>query len=322
MEQLFDGFSRRIDYLRLSITDRCNLRCTYCAPPRRTNSLEPAGLLSYEEVRAFTAAAVFAGISKVRVTGGEPLVRQDVVSLIEMLSELDGLDDIGMTTNGILLEEFAEELKRAGLSRINVSIDTLDPVAYETLTKCDSLDKALAGLRKALDVGLHPVKVNAVLTRGVNDDPADFVRLTYDYPVHVRFIERMPFSGQMATNADFVSADEQLTKLSAYGELESDVGPMGAGPATYMKFKGALGTVGFISPISRHFCGECNRLRLTPDGKLRTCLFSDEEFDVRPAIAQGEEAIRQLIAVALDKKPRERALGQLQTKRGMFQIGG
>ncbi|MCL5291961.1 MAG: GTP 3',8-cyclase MoaA [Actinobacteria bacterium] len=323
MSELYDGFNRRIDYLRLSITDRCNLRCTYCMPEEGIEERPHGDILSYEELETFTTGAVGAGISKVRVTGGEPLVRKDAVDLIAMLAALPNLNDVSLTTNGVLLEEHAADLAKAGLARVNISIDSLDPAVYRKLTRWGRVDRALSGLRKALEVGLEPVKVNAVLLRGVNDDPSDFIKLTYDYPVHVRFIEHMPIGKSKAWSPeDFVSIGELKESLARYGKLEESAGPVGAGPATYLKFKEALGTVGFISPISRHFCDECNRLRLTPDGRLRVCLFSDEEMDVRPAIWQGEAAVKAVIAKALKTKPKEHATELQSFKRLMFQIGG
>ncbi len=321
MGKLNDRFNRRIDYLRLSITDRCNLRCTYCMPEEGVHMRPPGDILSYEELEVFTA--VSAGISKVRVTGGEPLVRKDAVELIRMLASLEDLKDISLTTNGVLLEEYASDLKAAGLSRVNISIDALDPSVYKALTRWGSLDKALAGMKRALEVGLDPVKVNAVLMRGVNDDPTAFVKLTYDYPVHIRFIERMPIGGAgKGMTETFVSIDEFKENLAKCGAFEESAGPFGAGPATYVKFKGAIGTIGFISPISRHFCGECNRLRLTPDGRLRLCLFSDVEVDVRPAIWEGKMAVKRLIEKSLLDKPREHPLKMDEVKRLMNQIGG
>lgn len=322
MAELVDGFKRRIDYLRLSITDRCNLRCKYCMPEEGVEMRPHGEILSYEELEIFTKAAVGAGISKVRVTGGEPLVRKDIVDLITMLASLSDLDDVSLTTNGVLLEEHADELKKAGLSRVNISIDSLDPEVYRSLTRRGSLERALSGMRAALEAGLEPVKVNAVLMSGVNDDPGEFVRLTYDYPVHVRFIERMPIGEASAETKGFISVEELKGKLAAYGSFEEASGPFGAGPATYVKFNGALGTVGFISPISRHFCGQCNRLRLTPDGKLRVCLFSNEEIDVRPAIWDGPEAVKAVIKEALRRKPREHGEELVAVKRLMHQIGG
>ncbi|MHB0976629.1 MAG: GTP 3',8-cyclase MoaA [Candidatus Aquicultorales bacterium] len=321
MAELIDGHNRRIDYLRLSITDRCNLRCVYCMPEEGITERPHGDILSYEEFEVFGRAAVEAGISKIRVTGGEPLVRKDAVQLIEMLASLPELSDVSITTNGILLAEHAERLKAAGLSRVNVSIDSLDPKTYKALTRWGSLDKALAGVEKALETGLTPVKINVVLLKGVNDDPEPFVRLTREYPVHVRFIEHMPI-GKPVNADNFLSVGDLRERMAAFGRFEDAEGPWGAGPATYVKFKDALGTIGFISPISRHFCGECNRLRLTPEGKLRVCLFSDEEIDVRPAIREGDEAVKKLIEVALTKKPREHEMKLRNVKKLMSQIGG
>jgi len=323
MYGLYDKYSRKIDYLRISVTDKCNLRCSYCMPEEGVKPKSHDEILRYEEIERFARAAVEAGISKIRLTGGEPLVRRDIVRLVEMLSGIPVLGDLSLTTNGLLLPDYGEALKAAGLRRVNISIDSLDPETYKTLTRVGDLGRALSGMKKALEIGFDPVKVNTVLVKGVNDDPRDFVRLIYDYPVHVRFIEFMPISKRDPSL--YLSINEVKERLVSYGDAEQVAGPVGAGPASYVTFKGALGTIGFISPISNHFCSSCNRLRLTPDGKLRACLFSDLEFDVRPVLrdSASEEEIISFIRNVLDNKPERHAAGKKEKiERLMSQIGG
>lgn len=323
MAELYDKYNRKIDYMRISVTDRCNLRCFYCMPEEGITPKPHAEILSYEEIKRFAKAAIAAGITKIRVTGGEPLVRRNIVKLVQMLANIPGLKDLSLTTNGILLPHYGESLKSAGLKRINISIDSLDPEVYGKLTRLGSVDKALAGIEKALELGFDPVKINTVLIKGVNDDPKDFIKLIYDYPVHVRFIEFMPVGDW---NPDlYLSIDELKEKIGCYGELKPVQGPEGAGPARYATFKGALGTLGFISPISNHFCPSCNRLRLTPDGKLRTCLFSDAEFDVRPILrgSNNEQEITSFVRTVTESKPERHSAGtQEKLARLMCQIGG
>ncbi len=327
MAELRDGHNRKIDYLRLSITDRCNLRCFYCMPANGVKPKAHDEILSYEEIERFAKAAVAAGISKIRLTGGEPLVRKDLLQLVRMLTATPDLKDMSLTTNGLLLAEHAAELAAVGLKRVNISIDTLDEKAYRELTRIGNVEQTMKGLEKALDVGLNPVKVNAVLIRGINEDPADFVKLTFDYPVHVRFIEYMPIGKESIWSPElYVSIAELKANLLRHGPLEEVEPPVGAGPARYIKFKGAQGTVGFISPISDHFCETCNRLRLTSDGRLRTCLFSDREVDVREKLRAGistAELIEFIIDV-LKEKPLEHNMNVRDAKveRLMSQIGG
>ncbi|MDP2211732.1 MAG: GTP 3',8-cyclase MoaA [Candidatus Aquicultor sp.] len=321
--ELYDRFNRRIDYLRISVTDRCNLRCSYCMPEAGVEAKAHRDILSYEEIERFALAAVAAGISKIRLTGGEPLVRKDAVALVKMLAAIPGLRDMSLTTNGLLLPEFGDDLKAAGLKRVNISIDSLDSDVYRRLTRGGDLNKALAGLKKALELGFEPVKVNAVLMRGVNDDPKEFVELIHEYPVHVRFIEYMPVGAWDPKL--YVSIDEFKANLARYGAGDPVEGPPGAGPATYFAFAGALGTIGFISPISNHFCGSCNRLRLTPDGKVRPCLFSDDEFDIRPKVRDNvskDETIEFIREILAAKPERHAAHEKEHLKRLMYQIGG
>lgn len=324
MAELIDNHNRKIDYLRISITDRCNLRCLYCMPPEGAKWKTHEEILSYEEIILFARAAVEAGISRIRLTGGEPLVRKDAVNLVHSLCQIPGLRDLSLTTNAVLLKEYASPLARAGLKRVNISIDSLDPEVYKRLTRGGSLKAAMQGMKTALAVGFNPVKINAVVLRGVNDDFKAFVDLVREYPVHVRFIEHMPFNKEIDPKT-FISSKEMRQRIEELGKLEPANPPVGAGPAKYFYLKDALGTIGFISPISRHFCFSCNRLRLTADGRLKVCLFSEEEIDVRTLLRRnpGMEEIKGLILNALLTKPRERqSLAVLKLRRGMSQIGG
>jgi cyclic pyranopterin phosphate synthase len=326
MAELYDRFNRKIDYLRLSITDRCNLRCFYCMPEKGIPTKPCQDILTYEEIRDFATAAITAGISKIRLIGGEPLIRRDVAKLIRMLISIPGLKDLSLTTNGYLLEEYLFDLKKAGLKRVNISIDSLDEATYKRITRVGELKKVLRGLKKALEMGLEPVKINVVLLKGINEDPRDFVSLTFDYPVHVRFIEFMPIGKENPWYPSlYVSINAFKEKLLKYGELIEDGGPVGAGPASYAKFKGAIGTVGFISPISNHFCNTCNRLRLTPDGRLRTCLFSNSEVNVKEKLRENlkiEELINFIRAVLQNKPLSRESLREWKVARLMSQIGG
>jgi len=315
--------SRRVDYLRLSVTDRCNLRCVYCMPPEGVTPRSHDEILSYEELLAFAEAAVAAGITRVRVTGGEPLVRKGLVGFVERLAAVDGITDLSLTTNGTLLTACAAELRAAGLQRVNVSIDSLDERRYAELTRGARLADALAGLDAALTAGFAPVKVNAVLLAGVEDEVDGFVELTHRREVHVRFIEYMPLDRRLAAGQSFVPAGFVLERLHAGHRVEAVDGPFGLGPARYYRVPGARGTIGFIAGVSDHFCARCNRLRLMADGRLKTCLFSapERELDVRPLIGRPAE-LAAAIAAAVDGKSFDRTLEAPDAGRGMSQIGG
>jgi cyclic pyranopterin phosphate synthase len=317
------GIPPRVDYLRLSVTDRCNLRCVYCMPPQGVPPRRHDEILSYEELLAFAATAVAAGISKVRVTGGEPLVRKGLVDFIARLAALDGLTDVSLTTNGILLPRYAAHLRAAGLRRVNVSIDSLDARRYGELTRGARLSEALAGLDAAFAAGFDPVKVNAVLLSGVEDEVEGFVALTRRRDVHVRFIEYMPLDRHIATGSTLISAGLILERLRRDHGVEPVAGPFGLGPARYYRVPGARGTIGFIAGVSDHFCDTCNRLRLTADGRLKTCLFSaaDRELDVRPLIDRPDE-LAQAIAAAVAGKSFDRTSETPDACRAMSQIGG
>ncbi len=325
MEQLVDSYARIIDYLRLSVTDRCNLRCVYCMPPEGTTPLHHNDILTYEEMVRFAACACEAGITKIRLTGGEPLVRKDVEVLIHRLAQLSAELDLSLTTNGIVLADYAELFKQCGLKRVNVSLDSLVPRTYAQITRGGDLSRAIAGIEAALRAGLTPVKMNVVAMRGVNDDLEPFVRFMHEYPVDIRFIEFMETKTNVARGVRyFIPAKEVERRLTAFGVLEPTAAPVGAGPARYKSLRGALGKVGFISPISSHFCPTCNRLRLTADGKLRACLFSNHEADIRHLLRSGapDEAVTGVIREVLEAKPQDHGPVTGGLNRTMSQIGG
>jgi cyclic pyranopterin phosphate synthase len=324
-----DGYNRRIDYLRLSITDLCNLRCIYCMPEEGVPKMRHDDILTYEEISRIAHIAVGMGISRIRITGGEPLVRRDVIRLCEDISGIPNLKSLAITTNGALLSRFAKDLRRAGVQRVNVSLDTLDPEKYARITRRDAFHDVWRGIEAALDVGLQPVKLNVVVMRGVNDDEIEkLAALSLDRPFHVRFIEFMPFQGDSRCGG-FVPSDEILSRLSGLGKLSpvEDVRSSN-GPARLYAFPGATGRIGVISPVSNHFCPSCNRLRCTADGKLRTCLFSAEETDVRTALRQGAPDARvvSIIREALRRKPERHHLDEgvphKCMNRPMSAIGG
>lgn len=331
-----DKHGRVIDYLRISLTDRCNFRCIYCMPEEGVVPISHEEILTVEEVARLVRIAAGMGIRSVRLTGGEPLVRKGVVDLVEQISNTPGIENVSITTNGVLLPQMAGELKRAGLSRVNISLDTLDADQFAKITRVGKLEDTLAGIDAALEAGFDPVKINAVAVRSLDQDFLAFARLSADRPLHVRFIEYMPVGSSSGVDGagwgkkDVISCEElydtinEKAREAGLPELEpaGKDQPLGWGPARYFKFPDAMGTVGFISPISRHFCGDCNRLRLTSDGKMRPCLFSDDEFSIREALRNGtDEDVRAVLAQVLDDKPDEHH-NKVGTERNMSQIGG
>jgi cyclic pyranopterin phosphate synthase len=319
---LKDSRARRIDYLRVSVTDRCNLRCIYCMPPGGVPRLSHEEILTYEEILRFVGVAARAGIGKVRLTGGEPLVRKGLPCLVGELASRHPNLDLSLTTNGSLLAEHAGELRRAGLRRVNISIDSLDREKYRMITRGGELNRALEGLEAALEEGLDPVKVNVVTLKHVNEEVEGFAELAWRLPVHVRFIEYMSPCG--ACDPDlYVSSESIRKKLEALGPLEKAPPPPGAGPAVYFRFPGARGTLGFISPVSSHICGNCNRMRLTADGMLKSCLFSPEEVDIKSLLRSGasEGDILESIRSCLGRKGSGREWAA-NPSRAMFQVGG
>jgi cyclic pyranopterin phosphate synthase len=328
----YDPHRRAIRYLRVSVTDRCNLRCVYCMPSAGVPARGHDEILRYEEIEQVVRAAAALGIHKVRLTGGEPLARLRLVDLVRMLSAIPGIDDLSMTTNGILLSRYAADLKRAGLKRVNVSLDTLRPERYRQITRRGDLADALSGIEAAGRAGLDPVKINAVIIRGLNaDEVIDLAYRTVSDGWHVRFIEWMPVGESIAGAGEW--EDGMVTAHEMRSQIEAALGPLtpasmraGAGPARYYRLPGARGTVGFISALSEHFCDTCNRLRLTADGKLRPCLFSSHEIDLRTPLraGAGEAEIEALLAQAIAAKPKGHHLREHEAvhDRTMSQIGG
>ncbi len=331
-----DAHGRVIDYLRLSLTDRCNFRCIYCMPEEGVCQLAHDEILRIEQIERLVRVAASIGIKSIRLTGGEPLVRKGVVDLVEAITRTPGIENVSMTTNGVLLPTMAADLKRAGLSRVNISLDTLDAQQFREITRVGKLEDTLAGIDAALEAGFDPVKVNAVTVRRLGQDFLAFAKLSLDRPLHVRFIEYMPVGSSSGVDGcgwgkeDVIPSEELYRIINeqalAEGMFElrpaGENQPIGWGPARYFEFPGAKGTVGFISPLSRHFCSECNRLRVTADGKIRPCLFSDDEYDVREALRTGDdEAVRQVLLTALGAKPDEHH-DKVGTERNMSQIGG
>ena len=322
---------RRIDYLRVSVTDRCNLRCVYCMPEAGVPLVERGEILSLEEMGLLIEAAAATGVTRVRFTGGEPLLRRGLTSLIRTTAGLPGITDVALTTNGILLGDMAGELKAAGLSRVNVSLDSLRPERFAAMTRGGDLEQVRRGIAAALAAGLEPVKINAVIVRGLNDDEVeDLARLTVDPGLHVRFIELMPISDAARFLPDrLVTAAEIRERLAGWGRWETADGPVGGGPARYMRLPGAAGTVGFISALSDHFCGSCNRLRLTANGCLRACLYHGAEWDTRGLLRAGyprERLLAGLGAVIQEAAAAKPAGHQLEggwtDQRSMSQLGG
>ncbi len=328
MTGLSDSFQRPINYLRISVTDRCNLRCIYCMPSDGVGLMSHRDILSYEEIYTVALAAAELGIDKVRLTGGEPLVRSGLPKLIQMLAHIDAINDISLTTNGLLLSRYAAELKRAGLRRVNVSLDTLKPDKFELITRRNSnLSGVLEGIEAARSVGLNPVKINVVVMAGINDDELlDFATKTIDEGWHVRFIELMLPVGVSTTASQLVSVSNMRRRLKLLGELEPCLPSVGNGPAKYFRFPHARGTLGFITPVSEHFCFGCNRLRLTSDGKLRPCLLAEDEIDLKQPLRSGasSDGLKQLIEEAVARKPLHHHLteGYIPKDRPFSQVGG
>jgi len=325
MTGLSDSFQRPINYLRISVTDRCNLRCVYCMPEEGVTLMPHADILTYEEIYTVVKVAAGLGINKVRLTGGEPLVRLGLADLVKMLAGVEGIDDLALTTNGILLSQHAVALKKAGLRRVNISLDTLKSDRFRRITRCGELGDTLRGIEAAKAADLNPVKINMVVMAGVNDDEIiDFARKTINDGWHVRFIEHMPVTEDESLN--LVSVKEMKKRLDAVGRMEPIKMDVGNGPAKYYRFPGAGGTVGFITPVTEHFCYQCNRLRLTADGKLRPCLLSEEEIDLRGALRSGAapDELKRLIEKAIASKPERHYLaeGKRQKGRPFSQVGG
>ena len=324
-----DQFGRRIRYLRISVTDRCNLRCTYCMPEEGLAWIPKPEMLAYEEISEIVRQMAALGLERVRITGGEPLVRKDLPDLVRMIAAVPGIDDISLSTNAILLPRFATALREAGVGRVNVSLDTLDRDGFEEIARRPArrFDETMEGLRAAEEVGFAPIKINCVIMRGLNDhEVVDFAEITRERPWHVRFIELMPVGENLHLTDRFISTDEVLEKIRAIEDLVPDPGPRGNGPAVYYRFPDGAGTVGAITPLSHNYCERCNRMRLTADGKLRTCLFGDHEVDLKGPLRETG-SIEGAVAEALAGKPKRHYL-ELGTAAGsgglaaLSQVGG
>ena len=309
---MIDQFGRRVEYLRVSVTDKCNLRCVYCMPLDGLDWLKRESLLSYEEIASVLRTMAGMGLEKVRITGGEPLVRKDLPRLVEMVADIPEIVDISLSTNAVLLADQAQALRDAGISRVNVSLDSLQEERVDAIARRPgSFGRIMEGLDAAEAVGFDPIKINVVLIGGQNDDEIEeFALITRDRPWHIRFIELMPTGSNLELSANsFVSCQEALARIRRMGSIEPVEGPAGNGPATYFRFPGAAGTVGVITPMSHNYCDRCNRMRLTADGQLRPCLFGSIQTNLRDPLRAGEDLVP-LIEETLRVKPERHYLIQ------------
>jgi cyclic pyranopterin phosphate synthase len=317
-----DSHGRNIDYLRVSVTDRCNLRCIYCMPEEGIKKQEHKDILRFEEIVKVVRAAVTLGVKKVRYTGGEPLILRGIDKLIYETSRLRTIEDIALTTNGVLLSQMAGELKKAGLKRVNISLDTLDRDKFERITRMGDLNTVLDGIHKCISIGLNPVKINTVLMRGINHTEVnDFINLTRELPVEIRFIELMPIGeGEKLFEERKISLKEVINE-------HKELNPLAVKPGSTAELyavKGAKGKIGFISPMSCKFCSNCNRIRLTAAGTIKPCLHSKEELSIVPYL-QNEDILTEVIKNAIFNKPAEHHLEEENKSRSMkmmYQIGG
>ena len=329
LPSLIDKHNRRLNYLRISITDRCNLRCLYCMPNDGLAKMRHEEILTYEEILRLATIAVNLGVNKIRLTGGEPLIRKGILQLLPSLGSLPGLKDISMTTNGIYLKENLGKIKSAGINRINISLDTLHRERYRKITGYDGFEQVWEGIQLAEQLGLNPIKINMVVMQGINDDEViDFARLSLNHPYHIRFIEYMPSGfadkGTPLHHVPNSAVKDQITSMRKLVKvLKTEID----GPTDRFRFEGAPGEIGFISPLSHHFCQVCNRLRLTASGHLRPCLLSDKEVDLKVLMRAGasDNDLEQLFLEAAKNKPRAHRLvsehcGSLSGK--MSAIGG
>ena len=325
-EALRDQFGRSIEYLRISVTDRCNFRCLYCMPVEGLAWLPKTQILSYEEITAVVRQLAPLGLRRLRITGGEPTIRPSIDRLIAMLRDVPQVEDIALSTNGVRLPELAQPLRDAGLDRVNISADSLRPDRITAIARRNLGFDPVTAAQAAEAAGIGPIKLNMVVMRGINDDEiVDFARLTLNHPWHVRFIELMPVGGMRELTADhIVPSSEVLERASVLGSLEPGGGPQrGNGPAAYYHFAGAPGSIGVITPMTHTYCGSCNRVRLTADGRLRTCLFGDHEVDLRTPLRAGEP-LESYFRRALAEKPKEHELLQLRIGglHALSQVGG
>ena len=325
MAELKDSYGRKISYLRISVTDKCNLRCRYCVSGKKFVLKKREEILSLEESERIARVGATLGITKIRFTGGEPLLRKGIDHLIEKVSATPGISDVSLTTNGTLLEKYALRLRESGLKRINISLDTLNPTKFEKMTGTNLWPQVMAGIEEAL-IRFDKVKLNVVAIRGTNDDEIlDFVKFTQDKPIGLRFIEFMPIGDNGWKPDQFLSSSFVKNRIEREYELKKIDQCSRSDSAELYQIDGFEGTLGFISAITRGFCKNCNRLRLTADGFLKPCLSSDVEIDIKSEMRSGakDDELAELFVKALALKPREHnLLGENGTKRRMFQIGG
>ena len=325
-ETLRDQFGRSIEYLRISVTDRCNFRCVYCMPEQGLPWLPKSDILSYEEISEIVRQLAPLGLRRIRITGGEPTIRPALETLIEEIHDLGTVEDIALSTNGVRLPEMAHRLRAAGLDRINMSVDSLQPARIAAIARRNLGFDPIAAATAAEVAGLAPIKLNVVVMRGINDDEIeDFARVTMDHPWHVRFIELMPVGDlRELTWEHVIPSDEILERIARLGSLEPVAGPLrGNGPAAYHQLAGARGSIGVITPMTHTYCGSCNRVRLTADGRLRTCLYGDHEVNLRDPLRAGQ-ALEPLFRQALAEKPQAHDLLQMKVGglRALSQVGG
>ncbi|PMP65908.1 MAG: GTP 3',8-cyclase MoaA [Thermodesulfobacterium geofontis] len=318
---LVDHLGRKIEYLRISVTDRCNFKCIYCYTNQNWKWLPHEEILRFEEIEKIARVFAKLGGKRIRLTGGEPLLRRNIETLIEKLSQIPGIIDLSLTTNGFFLEELGEKLKKAGLKRINISLDTLNKEKFEKITGISAFEKVFKSIDLALDLGFDPVKINTVVIKGFNEDEIlELAKLTLEKPIEVRFIEFMPIGkNSLWDEKHIITVGEIKAILERFSELIPDFS-FGGGPAKIFKWKFAKGKIGLISPISEHFCHKCNRLRITTDGRLRPCLFSDNEINLKPILREGKGTLEEAFFLALKLKPAKHNLNF--TLRPMRAIGG
>jgi GTP 3',8-cyclase len=324
--QLIDGSGRKINYLRISVTDKCNFRCLYCMPEEGLQWLPKSEILSYEEIAEVVLQLQPLGVTSLRITGGEPLIRPNLDRLIAQLKAIPGIEDISLSTNGVHLPKHAESLRSAGLDRVNLSADSLRADRIAKISRRSLGFDPIVAATAAERAGLAPIKINVVVMRGINDDEIlDFARLTLDHPWHIRFIELMPVGEMRDVTWDHVvPSDELLDRIAEIGALTPVSGPArGNGPAKYFAFEGAPGSVGVITPMTHTYCSTCNKVRLTADGRLRTCLFGDHELDLRTPLRAGQP-IASIVEAGLLEKPAEHHLLQMSVGglRALSQVGG
>lgn len=324
--KLVDPYNRHLNYLRISVTDRCNLGCIYCMPGGGcVPKLPHEEVLRYEEILRVVRVGVEMGITKVRVTGGEPLVRKGIYPFLHALSEIRGISDIALTTNAVMLKNHLREIRSAGIRRLNISLDTLKPERYARITGRDAFQKVWDGVQEALAAGFSPVKLNVVVLRGVNEDElADMARLTFSLPLHIRFIEYMPMGEGPLRVDNPLLGEEILEKVGGAGRLLPVAAGEQDGPAVRYRFEGAVGEIGLIRPMSHHFCARCNRLRLTASGHLRPCLLSDRQEDVKGPLRSGctDAQLADIFLNAVRFKPISHCLDKQAVKGRMSAIGG